>query len=89
MLSAGTCSTEKTLSVTVVPKPVAAFNYPPVICEKQTAVAIVNNSSVPGGAANINKWWWSIDNTISQAENPVSFIPGSPAPLNHKISSYY
>ncbi len=60
-------------TITVVPKPVAAYNYPPVICEFQTPVQFTDISSVPGGISNINTWWWQINGNVSAAQNPASF----------------
>ena len=83
--NAGACSSEKTSFVTVVPKPVATFTYPAVVCEKQTPVNIVNTSSVPGGVATINKWWWSINGVVDQKQNPTVFTPNNPGPLPVKL----
>lgn len=83
--NAGTCSTDKSIAVTLVPKPSASFNYPAVICEKETAVTIVNTSTVANGIAAINKWWWSINGKISQLQNPAAFIPDAPGSLSVKL----
>ena len=80
----GICSSEKNLPVTVVPKPLADFGYPAVICEKQTLVNLTDKSSVPGGVAAINQWWWSIDGAIVQTQTP-SFTPNNPGPLPVKL----
>ncbi|WP_153797913.1 T9SS type B sorting domain-containing protein [Foetidibacter luteolus] len=76
-----TCSDEMALPVTVVPKPIASFTHPPVICEQQTLVNILNTSQVPDWLANINKWWWRINNTEEHTEHPVSFTPGAPGSI--------
>lgn len=74
----GSCFTEYTTAVTVIPKPIAAFNYPAAICENQTSITLTNNSSVPGGVASINAWWWSINGQVVQVANPAPFIANTP-----------
>lgn len=83
--NAGKCATDKLLPVTLVPKPVANFNYPAIVCEKQTQVTFTDRSNVPGGADFVNKWWWSIDGTISQVQNPSGFIANNPGPMPVKL----
>ena len=83
--NAGTCSSESTLFITVVPKPMANFTFPPIICENQTPVTVVDQSYVPGGVAVINKWWWNFDGTVSHAQNPGAFIPRNPGAISVKL----
>jgi len=83
--NAGICSAEKTMQVTLIPKPVAAFTFPPVVCEKQTQVTLTDRSSVPGGSDVISKWWWSIDGVVSQVQNPSGFIVNNPGPMPVKL----
>lgn len=80
-----TCFAEKTLAVTVIPKPVAAFSYPPVVCEKQTPVQFINNSSVPGGVSAITTWWWNIGGAITSTKTPSSFVAVMPGNLPVKL----
>lgn len=85
VVNAGTCSSQQSLMVVVVPKPVALFSYPSVICEKQTQVSIVDRSSVPGAVANISKWWWNFNGKILQTQNPGTFIPDAGGLLSIKL----
>ncbi len=71
--NAGTCYTEKLLQVVVVPKPVADFNFPPLICEGQTPVTLTNSSSTPGVPATINQWWWNLNGVVSTLSVPAPF----------------
>lgn len=75
--NANTCTAERTQSVTVIPKPTASFTYPSLICEHHTTVTLNNTSSVPGGVATINNWWWNIGGQIVQTQNPAPFTAGS------------
>lgn len=70
-----TCASEIPLVVTVVPKPVASFSYPAVVCEAQTPLAFVNNSTVPNGVSAINGWWWNIGGVITNVQSPNSLAP--------------
>jgi len=79
--NAGTCFTETTHPIVIIPKPVAAFNYPAVICENQTTVTLTDNSSVQGGVALITNWWWNINSVITTTQNPASFIANVPGLL--------
>lgn len=85
VVNGGVCPSEKTLPITVVPKPIAAFDYPSTICQNQTTVAVIDKSTVPGGASIINNWWWSFNNTIIRGQNPSSFIPSSAGNLTIKL----
>lgn len=64
------CAFQSPLTLTVVPKPVAAFSYPSLICEKQTPLSFVDNSSVPGNTSFINRWWWNINGIVVQTKSP-------------------
>jgi gliding motility-associated-like protein len=85
VVNGGVCSSEKTMPVTVVPKPIAAFDYPSTICQNQTTVAVIDKSAVPGGSSFINNWWWSFNNTIVRGQNPTSFVPSSAGNLTIKL----
>jgi hypothetical protein len=85
VVSKGSCFSRQSIQVTVVPKPTAKFSYPSTICENQTAVAVVDQSFVPGSVANLNKWWWNINGTILQSQNPPSFVPDKSGVLSIKM----
>jgi gliding motility-associated-like protein len=85
VVNGGVCFTEQTLPITIVPKPVAQFDYPPVICQNQTPVAVTDRSAVPDGSAIVNQWWWSFNNTIIQGQNPASFIPAVAGDLTIRL----
>jgi gliding motility-associated-like protein len=85
MINGGTCSTSKQITVTVVPKPIASFTYPPIVCEKQTTLITTDNSTVPVVSASINKWWWNINGNITITQNPLPFVPVNPGPLPIKM----
>lgn len=67
------CPNAITQSVFVIDKPVAAFSYPPVICENQTPVIFQDNSWVPGGLSSITNYWWKVGATVSTTTTPASF----------------
>jgi len=73
VINANTCAVEKTQLVTVVPKPVASFTYPSVLCENQTPITLTDRSTVPQNISNINNWWWNLNGTIVQGQKPASF----------------
>ena len=76
-----TCTREIMQMITVVPKPLASFTYPPVMCEKQTAVNLVDNSSVPNAMSTLNKWWWAMDSITASGQNPAPFVPSTPGQI--------
>jgi len=71
--NANTCSAEKTQIVTVIPKPVASFTYPSLICENQTPITLTDRSSVPGNISTLNNWWWDLNGKTTQGQLPASF----------------
>lgn len=82
------CTTEKTLPVTIVPKPLASFTYPSLICENQTSILLTDRSSVPANISSINKWWWDINGKIVQSQTPASFTsPGGNFPVKLVVST--
>lgn len=85
VINDSSCVNEKTLTVTVVPKPVAAFSYPPIICEKQTPLTFTDNSSVPGGTSTITAWWWNIGGTIVQTKSPASATANTPGNMEVQL----
>lgn len=84
VVNSGLCSTEKSGIITVVPKPVASFTYPPVLCVSQTPVNILNTSLV-ARPFTINKWWWSLNDSIQQTATPAVFTAAKPGPLPVKL----
>ncbi|MEI9947257.1 MAG: PKD domain-containing protein [Chitinophagaceae bacterium] len=85
--NASLCSSEKTAIVNIIPKPIASFSYPAVICEEQTTVNIIDNSNVPQGLSTIRNWWWDINGTMRSASTGAvaPFIPADPGPINVKL----
>ena len=77
----GSCSADRISGVSLIPKPNANFTYPPVVCEKQTQVALIDASNVTDGLSTLNNWWWNIGGTITSVQNPTGFIPNNPGPL--------
>jgi len=71
------CEKTSTRQVNVIDKPVAAFGYPPVICENQTPIVFQNNSYVPGALSYISDSWWQVGNTVSTTNVPASFTTGA------------
>jgi gliding motility-associated-like protein len=71
------CQKTATQRVAVIDKPVAAFSYPPVICENQTPIVFQDNSYVPGGLSPINTWWWQVGNNVSTTTVPATFTSGA------------
>jgi len=76
-----TCAKEISKLVTVVPKPLAAFAFPPVICEKQTPVNLVDKSTVPNNMSTLSGWWWSMGNITGSGQAPAAFVPDKPGPM--------
>ena len=79
------CYSEKSIVVTVVPKPVASFTYPPLVCQNETPLQMFDGSLVPGNYSSVNSWWWNIGGTISVQQNPNPFIPNVAGPLVVKL----
>ncbi len=75
------CNREKSANVLVVPKPVAAFNSPPVLCEKETSLLLTDQSSVAQGLSGIDKWYWKINGVVNTSQNPSSFVTNAPGDL--------
>lgn len=81
----GLCTATKTLPVTVLPKPIASFTYPAVICQNLTPIVFTNTSYVPNNAATINNWWWNVNGTILQTQAPNTYIPAIAGALPVKL----
>ncbi|HWJ27188.1 MAG TPA: PKD domain-containing protein, partial [Flavisolibacter sp.] len=87
-INGNTCAAEKTQIVTVVPKPIASFAYPSIICENQTMINLTDRSAVTGGVASINNWWWDINGKIVQGQSPASFTAtGGSLPVKQVVST--
>ena len=69
------CNRIATQKITVVPKPVAGFNYPEIVCQNQTNLIMKDQSTVPEQLSKIIQWHWIINGTASQLQNPAPFIP--------------
>ncbi len=86
--NANTCSAEKTQIVTVVPKPMAAFEYPSVLCENQTMVTLTDRSYSAGNISSVNNWWWDINGNVVQGQKPASFTAtGGPLPVKLVVAT--
>jgi gliding motility-associated-like protein len=88
VINADQCSADKYQTVTVVPKPIASFTYPSLLCENQTPVALTDRSYNPSGNATINKWWWDINGEITQGKVPkAATAPPGPLPVKLVVST--
>ena len=67
------CTAQSSVSVLVVPKPIASFDLPAIVCQNETG-NLTDKSYVTGNSAPINNWWWDIDGSILQTPTPPSFI---------------
>jgi gliding motility-associated-like protein len=77
-----TCPAELIQKVTVIPKPVASFSFPAVLCENQMPVPVTDGSYVDGGVATINNWWWDLNGKKAQGQTPPPLTAnGGPAPV--------
>lgn len=79
------CSVETPVYITLVPKPIVNFTYPPIVCQNQTLLTLTDKSSVTNNIATINKWWWNIDGRITQVQAPTPFIPANGGIVNTKL----
>jgi gliding motility-associated-like protein len=66
------CFSERNMVFAVVPKPNAQFTYPSNICEQQTPLTFIDNSTVPGNGSPVNSWWWNINGTVVTTQSPAS-----------------
>jgi gliding motility-associated-like protein len=83
-----TCSADISYPVTVIPKPVASFTYPPIICENQTPVVLTDRSSVPGNISTISNWWWDINGKTMQVQAPSQFTaPAGQVPVKLVVTT--
>ncbi|MBL7697313.1 MAG: gliding motility-associated C-terminal domain-containing protein [Chitinophagaceae bacterium] len=63
------CGSEAMTTVSVMPKPVAQFDSPPVICEQNTSFTLTDRSYVPNGFGAIADWKWSVDGVVYSSQN--------------------
>ena len=81
-----TCFKEIIKPVYVIAKPVAQFSYPFTVCENQTSITLVDNSTVPGGFGLINNWNWNIGSSTVTSQNPPPFLAaGGPLPIKFVV----
>ena len=85
VLNQPVCFDEKVQRIIAVPKPLAKFSYPFVICEDQTNISFKDLSQVPGGLSSVNKWWWDINGSESNLRFPDAFIPTDPNKLSIRL----
>lgn len=65
------CYTTATENIKVIPKPVAAFTYPAIVCQNETNLALQDQSSVPQQISQITQWNWQINNNPVIIQNPA------------------
>ncbi len=76
--STGNCVSTITSSITVNPKPVAAFTISSSVCVGQQAL-ITDNSTVPGGTITSWQWIFGDGNTVTYTNN---------APFSYQYATY-
>lgn len=81
VLNQPSCSKTINHPVTLVPRPLANFGSPTVICQNQTSVSLTDLSSIPGNLGTVNQWWWEIGGAVSNQQTPAPFIASSPGDL--------
>jgi len=79
------CFKEVIKPINIIPKPVAAFDYPLVICENQTNVILLDRSSVSSNISAISNWWWTIDNQTYTGQQIPAFIARKPGNLKVEL----
>jgi gliding motility-associated-like protein len=79
------CFSSDQKSTVVIPKPIAAYSSPPVICELQTPVNLADFSYVPDNLSTVYSWWWSVNDKPVTGRVPGTFIPSSPGNLPVKL----
>ena len=83
------CSNEMITSVRVMPKPIAAFDGPSVICDQDVGVALSDRSYVPSGLGAITKWSWNVDGTHYSTQHlPNIFVRhGGSLPITLSVTT--
>jgi gliding motility-associated-like protein len=78
------CSNESTAWVTVMPKPIAQFDGPSVICDQDSAVSFTDKSFVPSYLGVIKDWSWNVDGVkySSQMLPAITAQHGGNLPVN-------
>ncbi|RYZ98444.1 MAG: PKD domain-containing protein [Sphingobacteriaceae bacterium] len=85
VVNSAACSTSRSLNVVVVPKPVADFDYPSLICQQTTSITFSNNSSVPNGSSVITGHWWNMNGNISTLHTPTPYISANAGEVPVKL----
>lgn len=68
------CYQELSNNIRVVPKPLADFSFPPVICQNQTGIVLTDISSVPQNLSSLTSWHWELDGNKVTGQNPVPVV---------------
>lgn len=69
------CTSEKQVSVRVMPMPLAQFDGPAVICDQDAGVVFTDRSYIPSGQGVISKWNWKVDGVDHTTRNlPNIFV---------------
>jgi len=86
--NANACAAEKTQLVSVIPKPVASFTYPSVLCANQTSIVLTDQSSVPLNGSIVTQWRWNINGAIVLGQRPSPFTAqGGPLPVQLLVAT--
>lgn len=85
----GVCSAETGATVNVVPRPVAQFDAPAVICDQDDNIALIDKSIVPNGMGNIGGWSWKIDGVKYSIQNIGAYkaAHGGSLPIEFAVTS--
>ncbi len=75
------CYRETSNKISVVPKPLANYSFPQVICQNQTLLQLTDQSSVPQDISSLTAWYWQINGVASTLQNPTPMIPISSGDL--------
>jgi gliding motility-associated-like protein len=85
IINDSSCTKSLSKNITLIPKPVAAFIFPDIICQNQTSVIVTDQSAVPNGLSSINNWWWSFGGIFFQGQQPAAFVPAQAGKLPVKL----
>ena len=83
------CTNEMVSMVRVMPKPVAAFDAPPVICDQEEGVTLTDKSYVPSGLGMINLWNWEVDGISysTQLLPDINVVHGGSLPITLTVTT--
>ena len=83
------CTSETGSTVRVMPKPIPAFDGPPVICDQDLGVLLADKSYVPSGLGVITNWSWNVDGTpYSTQQVPQIFVRhGGSLPITLSVTT--